>query len=144
MSKKFEDSEMQAWFVVREWMAGKAPEPSHGDIVDAIRYGVRQWQASKIARLESVASGELAKLAAVVNAVAPAQQVAQTQMKSLRQEAMECKRTLMDARSEIIRIAAACARFQHHYLDELEQDDLKQFGRYAHDLKKIADRMNQS
>lgn len=69
-------------------------------------------------------------------------QVAQSQMESLRQEAMELKRMAMDARSEIIRIAAACARFQHHYVDELEQDDLKQFGQYAHDLKKIADRMN--
>lgn len=48
----------------------------------------------------------------------------------------------MDARSELIKIAAACARFQHNYVDELEQDDLKQFGRYAHVLEKIADRMN--
>lgn len=69
-------------------------------------------------------------------------QVAQSQMESLRQEAMELKRTAMDARSELIRVAAACARFQHNYVDELQQDDLKQFGQYAHDLKKIADRMN--
>jgi Mg2+ and Co2+ transporter CorA len=69
-------------------------------------------------------------------------QVAQCQMESLRQEAMECKRTAMDARSELLKIAAACARFQHNYVAELEQDDLKQFGHYAHDLKKIADRMN--
>ena len=67
---------------------------------------------------------------------------AQSQMESLRQEAMERKRTAMDARSELIKIAAACARFQHNYVAELEQDDLKQFGQYAHDLKKIADRMN--
>lgn len=69
-------------------------------------------------------------------------QVAHSQMESLRQEAMELKRTAMDAQSELIRIAAACARFQHNYVDELEQDDLKQFGQYAHDFKKIADRMN--
>jgi hypothetical protein len=43
------------------------------------------------------------------------------------------------ARSELIRIAAACARFQHLYVDELEQNDLKQFGDYANRLKKLAD-----
>lgn len=69
-------------------------------------------------------------------------QVTQSQMESLRQEAMEAKRTLAESRSEMIRIAAACARFQHMYVEELEQDDLKQFGQYAHELKNIADRFN--
>lgn len=42
-------------------------------------------------------------------------------------------------RSELIKIAAACARFQHLYVEELEQDNLKQFGDYANRLKKVAD-----
>ena len=46
---------------------------------------------------------------------------------------------VVEVRSEIIKIAAALARFQHCYTDELEQDDLPQFGDFANRLKKIAD-----
>jgi len=46
---------------------------------------------------------------------------------------------LEEVRSAIIKIAAACARFQHLYVNELEQDDLPQFGDFANRLKKIAD-----
>lgn len=42
-------------------------------------------------------------------------------------------------RSEIIKIAAALARFQHTELSEIEQDELPQFGDYALRLKKVAD-----
>ena len=69
-------------------------------------------------------------------------QVAQSQMEALRQESLETKRTLLDARSEIIKIAAACAIFQHNYVHELEQEDIEQFGQYARKLKKIADLFN--
>ena len=44
-------------------------------------------------------------------------------------------------RTEILKIAAACARFQHLCVDELTQDDLKQFGDYAKTLKRIYDWM---
>ena len=49
----------------------------------------------------------------------------------------EKKRDAM--RSEVIKIAAALARFQHTELSEIEQEDLPQFGDYANRLKKVAD-----
>lgn len=57
------------------------------------------------------------------------------------QESREVKNEREAMRSEIVKIAAACARFQHLYVEELEQDDLKQFGDYANKLKSIFDRM---
>lgn len=56
-------------------------------------------------------------------------------------ESSEAKKQREAMRSEVLRIAAACARFQHLYVDELEQDDLKQFGEYANKLKSTFDRM---
>jgi len=44
-------------------------------------------------------------------------------------------------RSEIVKIAAACARFQHRHVDELEPEDLSQFGDYAVRLKRIYDQL---
>jgi hypothetical protein len=44
-------------------------------------------------------------------------------------------------RSDVIEIAAACARFQHFNVEDLEQEDLRQFGDYANKLKSVADRM---
>lgn len=56
-------------------------------------------------------------------------------------ESREVKKQREAMRSDIVKIAAACARFQHLYVEDLEQDDLKQFGEYAHKLKSIFDRM---
>jgi hypothetical protein len=42
-------------------------------------------------------------------------------------------------RSELIKVAAALARFQHVELSEIEQQDLPLFGDYARRLKKVAD-----
>lgn len=44
-------------------------------------------------------------------------------------------------RSEIIKIAAAMAIFQHSDVSELDQDDMPQFGEFAHRLKKVADKL---
>lgn len=57
------------------------------------------------------------------------------------EESREAKKEREAMRSEIVKIAAACARFQHLYVEELDQDDLKQFGDYANKLKAIFDRM---
>lgn len=57
------------------------------------------------------------------------------------EESREVKKQREAMRSDIVKIAAACARFQHLYVEDLEQDDLKQFGEYAHKLKSIFDRM---
>jgi len=43
--------------------------------------------------------------------------------------------------SRIIEIAAALARFQHRYPDELDEDDMGEIGVYSARLKKIADAM---
>lgn len=57
------------------------------------------------------------------------------------EESREVKKEREAMRSEIVKIAAACARFQHMYVEDLQQDDLKQFGAYANKLKSIFDRM---
>lgn len=52
-------------------------------------------------------------------------------------EAMRRRAEAKKYRSEILKIAAACARFQHLDVADLTQDDLKQFGEYANTLKDI-------
>lgn len=60
---------------------------------------------------------------------------------TIREYAHKLKKQNDEMRSEILRMAAMCARFQHIAVDELEQEDMRAWGDHAHHLKQIYDRM---
>ena len=54
---------------------------------------------------------------------------------------MLSREELEEIRSEILKIAAACARFQHVEIQDLTAEDVAIVGDYAQRLKKVSDRL---